>query len=115
MLRGLLVGVRQQLLRGHVTTGGQTFHTRRHLYTQCLQEQQACEKEWVWIIKIFFPVLKKRHALGNMKPGIQACHLDIYHGACLHTIKRLSRDCFRRGGRRATKGPIILNHSSPFR
>lgn len=40
--------------------------------TQCLQEQQACEKEWVWIIKLFFPYVKKnRHASGNMKPAFR--------------------------------------------
>lgn len=43
-----------------VTTGGQTFHTRGHLCTQCLQGQQAREKEWAWIIKVFFPYVKKK-------------------------------------------------------
>lgn len=89
-----------------MTTGGQTFHTRRHLCTQCLLGQQAREKEWVWIIKFFFPYVKKkiRHASGNVKPGIQTCHLDIYHGACLHTFKRLSLDCFQRGEEELQKG-----------
>lgn len=53
--------------------------------------------------------------MGNLKPGTRPCHLDIYHGACFHTIKRLSLDCFQRGRRRATKGPIILNYSSALR
>lgn len=68
--------------------------------------------------KTFLPLRlkkKKKACFGKHETCIQACHLDIYHGACLHTIKRLSLDCFQRGGRRATKGPIILNHLSPFR
>lgn len=53
--------------------------------------------------------------MGNLKPGSRPCHLDIHHGACFHTIKHLSLDCFQRGRRRATKGPIIWNYSSTLR
>lgn len=115
VLTGLGVGVRQQLFWAPLTTGEHTSHTRSHLCTQCSLGQQASEKECIQIIKLFFPYVKNRPATGNVRPGIQACHLAIYHGACLHTIKCLSLDGFQRGRRRATKGPIIVNHSSPWR
>lgn len=56
-----------------------------------------------------------RRAMGNLNPGTHPCHLGIHHGARLRTIKRLSLDCFRRGRRRASKGPITLNYSLMFR
>lgn len=117
VLRGLLVGVRQQLLRGCLTTGAQASHTSSHLYTQCLPGQEASEKGWIWIKKHFLPYIKKknRHAMGNLKPGTRPRRLDLQHGACSQTTQHLSLDCFQRGRRRATKGPIILSYSSTFR
>lgn len=77
VLTGLGVGVRQQLFWAPLTTGEHTSHTRSHLCTQCSLGQQASEKECIQIIKLFFPYVKNRPATGNVRPGIQACHLAI--------------------------------------
>lgn len=57
----------------------------------------------------FFSSAKNRHDAGNPKPpGFPPCHLNIYHGACLHTMECPLITLWR-GKSTNTKGLVILN------